>query len=294
MKSDLQCCSECNERRKPYSRGTCRRCSSRRLNKNALRKIASEFKPASAYNDDIFKIYARIYEKLWIKNSDLPVAKKFALYLETRVIKEIKSWSDVYCLSDQAMIHYTSKKSQGCPFIRVGRELSKAGKIEHRKDIKIIRYRNLMEKFHLSLRSVMLEFYVEISVNHKTTSSSVKVLESVQVFCDFLDTNLIWKTTRADVDRFIESKLQEHGSAHYTERVRSLKRFFKWAQSKSFVSSNPFEGINHEKLIKKCDQCGRTSKFWTSNDLCDECYRDNNYRTNLVSLTAATTIYSRA
>ena len=175
-------CLECKEHRKNYSGGFCRRCKTKQLNGHALQVIAKEFRPESDYNGELFKIFMSDFDGRHIKNADLPVAKKLAVYLAAHPVSEIKSWVDVYDISAKANIRYTNHASHGCPFARIGRVLERSCRIGRRQDARIVQFKNMLVGFPTEFRPFMTEFYQDISSSNKRTSSALKVLTSLQVF----------------------------------------------------------------------------------------------------------------
>ena len=265
-------CLECKEHRKNYFRGLCRRCKTKQLNTLSLQAIAIAFRPVSAYNGELFKIFLSDFDDRYIKNSDLPVAKKLAAYLTAHSVTEIKSWVDVYDISAKANIRYTNHASHGCPFDRIGRALEKAGHIGRRQDARIVQFKNMLAGFPTEAQPLMTEFYQEISGSHKRTSSAIKILTSVKVFYQFINKPL-FKTTEKDAEAFIKN-LNKYGTAHFTERYRSLNRFYSWAKTRGHCEKNPFDKSELSNLRRTCKACNQIKTFWTSDLFCDECYRN--------------------
>jgi site-specific recombinase XerD len=281
MKNEILICQNCGELKKIYHNEQCRRCCSVQWNTRSLRKIAKDFKPASDYNKYLFRLYLKIFDKNYIKNSELPVAKKLAQYMSKVPVLEIKSWDDVHEISSQAKIHYANVPTQGCPFIRLGRILEQLKKIEARQSSRVMQRKNLFAQFRdPKTKDIVQQFYDQIRDGHKATSSSLKVIKSVQIFFENIDAP--WKAaSKNDAQKFIEKKLKSYGSAHYTERVRSIARFYAWAKEKQIVKINPFENLVHDHLIKNCKSCEKRKPLWTSNEYCDLCYKNRQYQIKL-------------
>lgn len=265
-------CLECKEHRKNYSGGLCRRCKTNQLNTLSLQAIAIAFRPASDYNGELFKIFLSDFDGRHIKNADLPVAKKLAVYLAADPVSEIKSWVDVYDVSAKANIRYTNHASHGCPFARIGRALEKASRIGRRQDARIVQFKNMLAGFPVEVRPLMIEFYQDISNSHKRTSSALKVLTSVKVFYQKINKPL-FKATENDVESFLKS-LNKYSVAHFTERYRSLNRFYSWAKTRGHCGKNPFKESELSNLRRTCKGCDQIKTFWTSDLFCDECYRN--------------------
>ncbi len=283
MKNNGGGCKLC-EAETIYHDSMCRKCASQTWNRAALKKIEMDFTSATEGNLEFFNLYASVYKTLWIKNSDLPVAKKFSKYLSKTPLPDIRSWEDIYKISTEVKIHYSGNSNHGCPFIRVGRVLESLGKIEPRSSSRVIRRNNLIEKIPMTIRPILLEFFNEVSLGHKSTSSALKILESVRQFFEFVGPQQI-RVPQSEAERFINEKLKGYSSVHYTERVRSISRFYSWAKVKNLVETNPFDGMTHEQIIKNCPQCKKLKKFWISNNLCDDCYLDERHRLKLSGVT---------
>lgn len=277
-------CLECKEHRQNYSGGFCRRCKTKQLNGRALQVIAKGFRPASDYNGELFKIFMSDFDGRHIKNSDLPVAKRLAAYLAAHAVAEISSWLDVYDISDKANIRYTNHASHGCPFDRIGRALERSGRIGRRQDARIVQFKNMLEGFPLEARPLMTEFYQDISSSHKRTSSALKVLTSVKIFCQLIKKPL-FKATEKDAETFLRS-LNNYSAAHFTERYRSLNRFYSWAKTRGHCVKNPFDQSELSNLRRTCKGCNQTKTFWTSDLFCDECYRNQLFQKKHVALVA--------
>jgi site-specific recombinase XerD len=275
-------CIECGEHRKIHSNNSCRRCYTLRINRGALARIIQKFKPASDYNGEIFNIFTSDYSGRYIKNSDLPAAKRFSTYLETHSVAAISSWADINSLSSEAKIRYTNHATHGCPFIRVGRVLERRGQIGARPDARIVQFKNLMNEFPKDIRPMMNEFYQDMARSQKRISSALKILNSVFTFNQTIKKPLL-HADKQDAKDFIEG-LSKYSSAHYTERVRSLKRFYTWTKAKEFSNDNPFANCDTAHLLRRCPECGNTRYFWTSNHLCDECYRNSLFQIKHVAL----------
>lgn len=275
-------CLECKEHRKNYSGGFCRRCKTKQLNRYALQVIAKEFRPKSYYNGKLFKIFMSDFDGRHIKNSDLPVARRLAAYLAVHRVSEIKSWVDVYDISAEANIRYTNHASHGCPFDRIGRVLEKSGRIGRRQDARIVQFKNMLESFPTEFRPLMTEFYQDISSSHKRTSSALKVLTSVKVFCQLINKPL-FKATEKEAEIFLKS-LNNYSAAHFTERYRSLNRFYGWAKTYGHCVKNPFDNIELSNLRRTCNGCNQIKTFWTSDLFCDECYRNQLFQKKHVAL----------
>ena len=266
-------CCECHELRKIYSHGSCRRCHTKRINRRALEKIVCGFKPKSEYNGEIFELFINDFNNRHIKNSDIPVAKRFATYLEVNSVAKILSWQDIFDLSSSANIKYTNHAVHGCPFKRVGRAMQRQGLIVNIRFSRTGQLVSLMSSFPEEIRPMMNEFYQEVAKAHRRTSSALKILVSVNVFSKFIGKPVL-EAKSEDAQKFIVD-LGKYSSAHFTERVRSVKRFFAWAKVKGLCDGNPFENKKFDHLHRLCPDCGKKKYFWTSDNFCDECYRNN-------------------
>ncbi len=266
-------CCECHELRNIYNHGSCRRCYTKRINSRALEKIVYGFKPKSEYNDELFKLFINDFNNRHIKNSDIPVAKRFASFLEVSSVAKILSWQDIFDLSSSANIRYTNHAVHGCPFKRVGRGMQRQGLIVNIRLSRTGQLVNLMSSFPKEVRPMMNEFYQEVAKAHRRTSSALKILVSVNVFSKFIGKPVL-EAKSEDAEKFIVD-LGKYSSAHFTERVRSLKRFFAWAKAKGICGGNPFENKKFDHLLRLCPDCRKMKYFWTSDSFCDECYRNN-------------------
>ncbi len=65
-----------------YLTGLCGVCYNQKINRKALVRIESEFKPKSEENKFIFDKYLESVRKRSVTGSDMVVAKKFAKYLQ--------------------------------------------------------------------------------------------------------------------------------------------------------------------------------------------------------------------
>ena len=278
-------CRVCHERRKSYAHGECRRCYTKRINGRAMEKIATEFKPATGYNDKIFKIFLGDFDGRYIKNCDLPVAKKLAGYLATHQLEDILTWTNVYSCSAAAQIRYGNHPTQGCPFMRVGRQLERSGVLGRHREARVGQLKRLLADFPEALRPAMVQFYQDVASGHLRTSSALKVLTSVYKFHTTLG-KLLWDANFSDAERFIDANCV-YSAAHYTERFRSLNRFYTWAVLKEFCQTNPFAGVEHKHIKRQCSGCGQVHVFWTSDELCDECYKNKMFKKKFASLTGS-------
>lgn len=282
-------CSECGEDREKYQANICRRCTTRRLNRRSLQKIIREFKPASAYNAEIFEIFTGAFDERHLKNADLPVALRLSKYLELHPLQDLNSWTDVYKISDQAGLRYTNHQSHGCAFIRIGRRLEKLGRIESRSKSRIIQIRNQMDLFPEVLRPVMEDFYQEVIRRHKRTSSGLKVIRCVHAFFAALgNPDRFLFATEDDAKEFVTS-LSRFGTSSYTEYVRSLNRFFNWAKAQGHSGENPFARVENAHVLRTCPVCGYERNFWTADDQCDDCYRHKLYKQKVDGIASSTT-----
>lgn len=248
--------------------------------------MVSEFRPSSEYNRELFKIFLSDFEGRHIKNADLPVARRFADYLMVHPLERISSWQDIFDFSGRANIHYTNHASHGCPFKRVGRVLEKQKLIGRFRDARITQFVNQMGIFPEELRPLINEFYQEIAKQHQRTSSALKVLVSINLFRQFIKKPLL-NAESADAERFIAT-LSGYSASHFTERVRSLNRFYTWSKSKGICRENPFDKKEYSHLRRLCPDCGKMKYFWSSDEFCDECYKNNLFSKKHVALVAAT------
>jgi site-specific recombinase XerD len=264
---------ECGERRKIYSQGACRRCYSKRVNGRAFDQLVREFKPASTYNRDLFRIYVSDFEGRFVKNCDVPVVRKFTEYLAVHPLKTITSWNDIIAYSEQTKIRHGNHATHGCPFMRLGRALAREGKLPRFRDARVIQINRIRAKFPSELGVTVDEFYQEVASGHKRTSSVVKILRCVHAFyaaCG--ETKAFLGADRESAERFVTS-LSRYGVAHYTEQVRSLNRFFNWAIKRGHCGDNPFAEIPNPYLLRTCGACGQMRHFWSAERECDNCYR---------------------
>ncbi len=268
-------CQECSENREIYTQCLCRRCYTKQINGRAMDKILAEFRPQSTYNGELFEMFVGDFKGRHIKNSDLPVARRLAAYLEANTLEKISTWEDIFGLSDKVQIRYTNHATHGCAFMRIGRALEKMGQISSRQKTRTLQFRNLIGKFPAEIKPLINEFYGAIAGPHERTSSTLKILKSVYVFSQ--NTPSLLSADEQDASNFVKG-LARYGSSHFTERIRSIKRFYNWAISKGLCNKNPFFECQLTHIKRECPECGKTQYFWTSDRLCDECYRNSLFK----------------
>jgi site-specific recombinase XerD len=271
-------CAKCQDPSKKSisSSGLCRYCCTVKINTQALLKIEKEFKAAGPYNKRLFKLYLEKIRSGYVKNSELPVAKRFSRALIQTALSPFTSWEDAYSLSKKLKIHHAGHPTQGCPVIRVARILEQRGELNNRKKELIVSRRNVLLAFDLGTREIIELYLQEISKKHKTKSATLKVALHIKQFYLFTKKENLFAVTPEIATAYLDSLVEKSVAEIQDSRV-ILERFYLWSVEHKKITLNPFGGIIPKHLIRQCRGCRKIKTLRLHETLCAECYLNLRY-----------------
>jgi|GEM_PF-4500586 len=276
-------CKTCLDPQKKIYRETewlCRGCYTLRINQNAFRRIVADFRPASDYNCKLFALYAKKIGSSYIKNSELPVARRWACFLSLTPVKPFKSWLEVSALSQQLKIRHGNHKVRGCPVLNTARLLADGGDLPQVSEDADFQILQLMKKFSANDRMVMNEFKKEVLNNHLSFHSTIKVLRALHVYSKCLsDSETLLVNSEKSARSFFE--LNPNGVLETNEKLKIFNSFYKWALITGYANQNPFKNVVPDLLVRMCSACKKTVRFAASETLCNDCYVDSRYRSKI-------------
>jgi site-specific recombinase XerD len=261
----------------------CRYCYTQEINSEALTRIEANFKPATTYNQKLFELYTGKIRKSYIKNCELPVARKWADVLAREKLENLNSWDEVLKLSNKFKIRHGSKENQGCPVIKTARILVSNGELVPIKlDVDHLCIQTINQLAE-PLRSMAKSFYLEIKVNHKRSASSLKILRAIAQYNNFIPIKENFWISSVDTAQSFLDQLPSCGVGDYVEHLNALKRFFNWGTVQNLTTINPFLDVTPKRLIRVCEICNKEKKFITHDKFCFECDIDRRYKAKIES-----------
>jgi site-specific recombinase XerD len=254
-------------------------------NQAALKRLEEAFRPANDYNRLLFSRYLEEIRQGYVKNVELPVSRQWARFLEIETAPSLESWREVLTLSDRLKIHHTGHPEQGCPVVRTARALVRHGELASRKEGFDSAYHCILGEFSESLRPVAHSFHGAIMRKGCASSQTTKILRALrqfESFCHERGTDCLIADAKL-AQQFMD-QLPSQGVSDYREHWRGLRRFYVWAMKARLTMSNPFEKVTPTRLLRRCNQCGKSRIFEINDIFCSPCYVDILYRKKLTAL----------
>ena len=273
-------CRKCEDSKRPIhspARGLCFYCYTQELNGKSLERIESSFTPASPYNQKLFSLYTTQIKKSYIKNSELPIARKWSEALSKEGLNPFRTWGEVLSLSEKLGIRHGSSKTRGCPVIKTARILAQLGELHPLCSDEEHKFKVVIDQFYDPLKTQVEAFRVEISARHMKMTSSVKILRAILQLSNFIPKEEKFWLIRIKTAQDFLDQLPSNGVCDYSEHLKALTRFFNWGLTKGLTESNPFLGIEPKRLIRVCSICEKEKIFRTHDKLCHECNVDRKY-----------------
>lgn len=162
-------CVLCKRETKIYVDGLCYCCYQDRQVLLKIKIMEEYFLPSNDYNKELFYLYLSYIKRYRLKYSQLETTSNLIEVLQTENITTIKSWNDIFTLSDRHLIMQRPEKLQGCVFVKIGNMLCELGIIPPREND-----RDHLIAHHLSFFSTPgVEAYAKSLLNINTAQRTV-------------------------------------------------------------------------------------------------------------------------
>lgn len=155
--------------------------------------------------------------------------------------------------------------------MQIGRWLEQAGAIAPLRFEKNVDRSKQIECFRKPTKSLALEYFNELSKTHRAYIC-LRTLTFIRHWDDFLEPQFILTATAENANHFINT-LPEVRLPQKSCLLQTLKAFYRWLLSQSYVESNPFSKIELPKARMSCSSCGQEKIFYGSRPQCDRCLR---------------------
>ncbi len=130
-------CVQC-KRQPVVMTALCRRCYTKKINRQVLDRLEAEFKPLTVNNKFIFAKYLESLRERFVSDADVALARKFSLYLSLYEIRPLTSWTVVLLVAKTVGLHYVRSPTRGCPILQVARRLESQGLIAPLAEEKVL------------------------------------------------------------------------------------------------------------------------------------------------------------
>jgi hypothetical protein len=239
----------------------CTTCYEYSNNSRILNQLQTSFKPKSLYNEKLFNIFIVSINTTVISSSIIGALRRFKIYLEYNEIPEIKSWIDIYTLSEIAELR-RSKTGRACPFIRLGHQMAKQELLPQKKS---------HYEYYLNLKSLgqhrnLVEEYLK-QLKTKSFSNQLRRLRLISNYhlcCDLIS------EFHDPIKFFSEIKSRSASVAYQRQYWVVLNSFYSYLQATNKIAHNPFSELTIESKIDTCKSCKKTRAIVRRN-LCHQC-----------------------
>ncbi len=247
-------CSSCPLSGRIIKDGLCYSCYQDQRIISKLYEIEKDFSPRSEYNDNIFNLYLSYIKRYRLSYSIKNQVLSFTRILEKDEIVTIKSWFDIYCLSDTYCLYQRNSTAKGCAFIKVGKMLQELGVLPPRESEIDRQIQTQFSYFHCKkLPQEFSEALQKIATSKDTILDYLYALKDFSLWLFHAKQKDLIEASTFDISEYIEIILPRNHSHNYVRlRYHHLKRYFEWLFYKNYISTNPYPKIkinrNHVKI----------------------------------------------
>jgi site-specific recombinase XerD len=242
-------CLSCEQERKIYVDGLCYLCYQDRQVLTKIKKLELEFIPANEYNGQLFALFLTYIKRYRLTYAHVKQTKQLVEILKKEEISTIKSWHDIYCLSDNYIVFTRPNKLQGCAFVKMGYMLSELGIIPPRED-------ELDQKIYLALSYFSTKEVEEFSnslLKINTAKSTVlHYLHSLRKLESFTISEFeVYSLLLLDqfhLTNFFDMIQEEESSLQSKRKIFfNIQRFYKWVLLNKYILLNPCPDIKFSR-----------------------------------------------
>jgi len=245
-------CQKCDLFGKIIKDNLCYSCYQDRRVILVLNELIKDFKGLTPYNTQLFQLYFTYIQRYRLSYPIKNQAIHLMSLLEKDHIAHIKSWFDIYCLSDAYLAYRSQSTAKGCAFVKIGKMLQELGVLPPRDDECDRQIMIQLDHFtHPENIEAFTNSLIKIGTSKKTVIGIARNLK--QYFCWAFHSRGIKRIEEASIDdirAYIEFLSKDKTLKYRRDKYHTIKRFYDWAFYKDIIKKNPIPDLklSREKI----------------------------------------------
>lgn len=245
-------CLKCPLEGRIIKDGLCYSCYQDHRVLHQLKEIENNFTPFNEYNKNLFNLYLTYIKRYRLSYSIKNQVKTLVKIFENEKIDTIKSWFDIYCLSDAHALYQPNSTAKGCAFIKIGKMLQELGVLPPREDEKD-RQIMLQLSYFFDPKNVE-EFSKSLIKIGSSKDTAIDYLYALKNFSHWLfhikKKNTLEQASTHDIKTYVDFLKEQYPNHYIRPRYNYIQRYYRWSLFKGFIEVDPTPKlkINREKV----------------------------------------------
>ena len=253
-------CEKCRKTRRFTGHDRiCDRCyaePSRLKQRGRLERLVQSYHSPSSYNQHLLDLYVRYLKRYTVTAPHLMATQALIEMLQSRPLPAIRSWSDVFSLSEELDRRQGHPPKPGGPFLKIGRMLEELGVLPIRQTDKENQIANLIadcpEETARTLRRYS-EHLLKMKHRNLSRYGTIRTIVEVQYWLTKHKPEFSLLTLNQEVINQYICALKDGDRSGIRRYI--LRRFYRWARSEKLTLMNPMDGLRLPKKIRKICVC---------------------------------------
>lgn len=239
-------CSECDLDARLVARGLCYCCYQHGQVSAYLDELEAVFRPKSSYNQEIFALYLKYVRRYRLQYCHKFQVQKLKDLLEHDAWPTLRSWSDVYRLSQRFCLMHHNGKGNGCAVKKVGYMLQELGVLAAKDDDLRYLIEQAIAVFRPEIKTQVVSFATWLEKSGRAEATVVSNLNHLKRFDSWLCAaypDVQWQAVTGKqicehLDAFAALGLRP---SRTRDAALVIGRFYRWLKLNRQVFQNPTE-----------------------------------------------------